>query len=98
MVFFAEIFIDYMHGTGHGVGHFLNVHEVLATIRCVGFAAANCWIQGPQGLGKHIAYNESYLKAGMTLSNGAKIASLISSTDLSNRAGILRRWQIRNSY
>ncbi len=22
-----EVGLDYMHGTGHGVGHFLNVHE-----------------------------------------------------------------------
>ena len=41
------------HGTGHGVGHFLNVHE------------------GPQGIGTRIAYNETHLKAGMVLSNGA---------------------------
>jgi len=40
------------HGTGHGVGHFLNVHE------------------GPQGMGVRIAYNDTELKAGMTLSNG----------------------------
>ncbi|PVG02009.1 putative aminopeptidase P, cytoplasmic [Serendipita vermifera] len=39
------------HGTGHGVGHFLNVHE------------------GPQGIGKRIAYNDTFLKPGMTLSN-----------------------------
>ncbi|KAF8329426.1 Creatinase aminopeptidase [Cantharellus anzutake] len=43
--------LDYRHGTGHGVGHFLNVHE------------------GPQGVGTRIAYNETPLKAGMTLSN-----------------------------
>ncbi|KAF8581277.1 Creatinase/aminopeptidase [Ramaria rubella] len=43
--------LDYRHGTGHGVGHFLNVHE------------------GPQGIGTRIAYNETHLKAGMTLSN-----------------------------
>jgi Xaa-Pro aminopeptidase len=41
------------HGTGHGVGHFLNVHE------------------GPQGIGTRITYNETHLKAGMTVSNGA---------------------------
>jgi len=43
--------LDYRHGTGHGVGHFLNVHE------------------GPQGIGTRIAYNDTVLKAGMTLSN-----------------------------
>lgn len=43
--------LDYRHGTGHGVGHFLNVHE------------------GPQGVGTRIAYNETPLKVGMTLSN-----------------------------
>ncbi|OAX39695.1 Creatinase/aminopeptidase [Rhizopogon vinicolor AM-OR11-026] len=42
---------DYRHGTGHGVGHFLNVHE------------------GPQGIGTRIGYNDTPLKAGMTLSN-----------------------------
>ncbi|KIM33916.1 hypothetical protein M408DRAFT_87603 [Serendipita vermifera MAFF 305830] len=49
--FLWEDGMDYRHGTGHGVGHFLNVHE------------------GPQGIGKRIAYNETPLKAGMTLSN-----------------------------
>jgi len=43
--------LDYRHGTGHGVGHFLNVHE------------------GPQGIGMRIAYNNTPLKAGMTVSN-----------------------------
>ncbi|EAU82877.1 aminopeptidase P [Coprinopsis cinerea okayama7 len=43
--------LDYRHGTGHGVGHFLNVHE------------------GPQGIGVRIAYNNTALKAGMTVSN-----------------------------
>ncbi|KAG6877769.1 hypothetical protein C0993_004144 [Termitomyces sp. T159_Od127] len=42
---------DYRHGTGHGVGHYLNVHE------------------GPHGLGVRIAYNNTPLKAGMTVSN-----------------------------
>ncbi|KAI0084760.1 Creatinase/aminopeptidase [Irpex rosettiformis] len=43
--------LDYRHGTGHGVGHFLNVHE------------------GPHGIGVRIAYNNTALKAGMTVSN-----------------------------
>ncbi|KDQ60006.1 hypothetical protein JAAARDRAFT_711428 [Jaapia argillacea MUCL 33604] len=43
--------LDYRHGTGHGVGHFLNVHE------------------GPHGIGVHITYNSTPLKAGMTVSN-----------------------------
>ncbi|KAH8116027.1 Creatinase/aminopeptidase [Phellopilus nigrolimitatus] len=43
--------LDYRHGTGHGVGHFLNVHE------------------GPHGIGQRIAYNNTPLKAGMTVSN-----------------------------
>ncbi|KAG8830122.1 hypothetical protein FRC17_005374 [Serendipita sp. 399] len=43
--------LDYRHGTGHGVGHFLNVHE------------------GPQGIGTRIAYHDTHLKQGMTLSN-----------------------------
>ncbi|KII91342.1 hypothetical protein PLICRDRAFT_38090 [Plicaturopsis crispa FD-325 SS-3] len=43
--------LDYRHGTGHGVGHFLNVHE------------------GPHGIGTRIAYNNTALKAGMTVSN-----------------------------
>ncbi|KAM5541777.1 hypothetical protein V8D89_004506 [Ganoderma adspersum] len=43
--------LDYRHGTGHGVGHFLNVHE------------------GPHGIGVRIAYNNTPLKAGMTVSN-----------------------------
>ncbi len=25
--FLWEVGLDYLHGTGHGVGHFLNVHE-----------------------------------------------------------------------
>ncbi|KAI9568021.1 Creatinase/aminopeptidase [Boletus coccyginus] len=43
--------LKYRHGTGHGVGHYLNVHE------------------GPQGIGKRIAYNSAGLKPGMTMSN-----------------------------
>ncbi|KAK7683444.1 hypothetical protein QCA50_013276 [Cerrena zonata] len=43
--------LDYRHGTGHGVGHFLNVHE------------------GPHGIGVRIAYNNTALKSGMTVSN-----------------------------
>ncbi|KIM78225.1 hypothetical protein PILCRDRAFT_98456 [Piloderma croceum F 1598] len=43
--------LDYRHGTGHGVGHYLNVHE------------------GPQGIGIRIVYNDTSLKAGMTVSN-----------------------------
>ncbi|KAH6887859.1 putative Xaa-Pro aminopeptidase P [Coprinopsis sp. MPI-PUGE-AT-0042] len=43
--------LDYRHGTGHGVGHFLNVHE------------------GPHGIGVRIAYNDTPLKVGMTVSN-----------------------------
>ncbi|KAJ3526017.1 hypothetical protein NMY22_g10335 [Coprinellus aureogranulatus] len=43
--------LDYRHGTGHGVGHFLNVHE------------------GPQGIGVRIAYNNTALKPGMTVTN-----------------------------
>ncbi|KAF8555473.1 Creatinase/aminopeptidase [Imleria badia] len=42
---------EYRHGTGHGVGHYLNVHE------------------GPQGIGVRIAYNNTPLKPGMTVSN-----------------------------
>jgi Xaa-Pro aminopeptidase len=48
----SETSSDYRHGTGHGVGHFLNVHE------------------GPQGIGKRITQNDTFIKAGMTLSNG----------------------------
>ncbi|KIM69481.1 hypothetical protein SCLCIDRAFT_1207910 [Scleroderma citrinum Foug A] len=43
--------LGYRHGTGHGVGHFLNVHE------------------GPHGIGTRIAYNNTTLKPGMTVSN-----------------------------
>ncbi|KAG6808310.1 hypothetical protein H0H92_004561 [Tricholoma furcatifolium] len=43
--------LDYRHGTGHGVGHYLNVHE------------------GPHGIGVRIGYNNTPLKAGMTVSN-----------------------------
>lgn len=24
-----DVGLDYQHGTGHGIGHFLNVHEVI---------------------------------------------------------------------
>jgi Xaa-Pro aminopeptidase len=50
------------HGTGHGVGHFLNVHE------------------GPQGIGTRIAYNETHLKTGMVMSNGAIFVILVRGT------------------
>ncbi|ORX52863.1 Creatinase/aminopeptidase [Hesseltinella vesiculosa] len=43
--------LDFRHGTGHGVGSFLNVHE------------------GPHGIGIRIAYNDTPLAAGMTVTN-----------------------------
>ncbi|KAJ3158864.1 hypothetical protein HDU86_002552 [Geranomyces michiganensis] len=43
--------LDFRHGTGHGVGAFLNVHE------------------GPHGIGTRIAYNDTPLEAGMTVTN-----------------------------
>ncbi|CAO3597385.1 unnamed protein product [Absidia cylindrospora] len=43
--------LDYRHGTGHGVGSFLNVHE------------------GPHGIGVRIAYNDTPLAAGMTVTD-----------------------------
>ncbi|KAI8971587.1 peptidase M24, structural domain-containing protein [Mycotypha africana] len=43
--------LDYRHGTGHGVGSYLNVHE------------------GPHGIGVRAPYNNTALKAGMTVSN-----------------------------
>ncbi|KAJ1547723.1 hypothetical protein HK405_005079, partial [Cladochytrium tenue] len=43
--------LDFRHGTGHGVGSFLNVHE------------------GPQGIGTRIAFNDTALEAGMTVSD-----------------------------
>lgn len=48
--------LDFRHGTGHGVGSFLNVHE------------------GPQGIGVRIAYNDTPLAAGMTLTDGMSIS------------------------
>jgi Xaa-Pro aminopeptidase len=44
--------LDFRHGTGHGVGSFLNVHE------------------GPHGIGIRIAYNDTPLAAGMTVTDG----------------------------
>ena len=44
--------LDFRHGTGHGVGSFLNVHE------------------GPHGIGVRIAYNDTPLAAGMTVTDG----------------------------
>ncbi|KAI7852083.1 peptidase M24, structural domain-containing protein [Circinella umbellata] len=43
--------LDFRHGTGHGVGSFLNVHE------------------GPHGIGVRIAYNDTPLAAGMTVTD-----------------------------
>ncbi|ORZ08655.1 peptidase M24, structural domain-containing protein [Absidia repens] len=43
--------LDFRHGTGHGVGSFLNVHE------------------GPHGIGIRIAYNDTPLAAGMTVTD-----------------------------
>ncbi|CDH55410.1 creatinase aminopeptidase [Lichtheimia corymbifera JMRC:FSU:9682] len=43
--------LDFRHGTGHGVGSFLNVHE------------------GPQGIGVRIAYNDTPLAVGMTVTD-----------------------------
>ncbi|KAI8089674.1 peptidase M24, structural domain-containing protein [Halteromyces radiatus] len=43
--------LDFRHGTGHGVGSFLNVHE------------------GPHGIGVRVAYNDTPLAAGMTVTD-----------------------------
>ncbi|KAI9308768.1 peptidase M24, structural domain-containing protein [Cunninghamella echinulata] len=43
--------LNFLHGTGHGVGSFLNVHE------------------GPHGIGIRIAYNDTPLAAGMTVTD-----------------------------
>ncbi|KAG1473561.1 hypothetical protein G6F56_000888 [Rhizopus delemar] len=43
--------LNFLHGTGHGVGSFLNVHE------------------GPHGIGIRVAYNDTPLAAGMTVTD-----------------------------
>jgi Xaa-Pro aminopeptidase len=50
---------DYRHGTGHGVGHFLNVHEGEVTSALVDHSArcAETFLHirlGPQGIGTRI--------------------------------------------
>lgn len=70
MILSHPYIVDYRHGTGHGVGHFLNVHE------------------GPQGIGMRVAYNDTPLKKGMTVSNGKKLSSQpIGTSTASNPAG-----------
>jgi Xaa-Pro aminopeptidase len=56
------------HGTGHGVGHFLNVHEGSYYAFVPPAMHAELYT-GPHGLGVRIGYNASALKAGMTVSN-----------------------------
>ncbi|KAG6820930.1 hypothetical protein H0H93_009704 [Arthromyces matolae] len=76
--------LDYRHGTGHGVGHYLNVHE---------------GPHGLGKLTQIQAYNSTPLKAGMTVSNepgyyadgrfGIRIESivLVRSVDTPNNFG-----------
>ncbi|KAG8216366.1 peptidase M24, structural domain-containing protein [Butyriboletus roseoflavus] len=64
------IWTKYRHGTGHGVGHFLNVHEGIC--RFLGrytTAKLTACLKGPQGIGTRITYNNTALKPGMTVSN-----------------------------
>lgn len=50
--------LDYLHGTGHGVGCFLNVHE------------------GPCGI-SYKTFADEPLEAGMIVSDGIKVLSLV---------------------
>lgn len=54
--------LDYLHGTGHGVGCFLNVHE------------------GPCGI-SYKTFADEPLEAGMIVSDGIKVLSLVWQTD-----------------
>jgi Xaa-Pro aminopeptidase len=62
--------LDFRHGTGHGVGSFLNVHEgktPFSKVRVRHIFLIN--VLGPQGIGTRIAYNEVPLETGMTVTN-----------------------------
>jgi Xaa-Pro aminopeptidase len=67
--------LDYRHGTGHGVGAFLNVHEgpqvslVLPYILVLPYARADC-ICSVQGIGMRETATRTPLMPGMTVTNG----------------------------
>lgn len=65
--------LDFRHGTGHGVGSFLNVHE------------------GPQGIGVRIAYNDTPLAVGMTVTDG-KLLPYTSVVHVTKTSGCIRTW------
>lgn len=64
--------LDFRHGTGHGVGHYLNVHEGKMFLKGT-CSIASCLLicfTGPQGIGTRVAYNDVPLQSGMTVTNG----------------------------
>ena len=65
---------DFRHGTGHGVGHYLNVHEGPQGIgtRISAYSQSTNYNHAPLHPNDfiHSALNNAPLKVGMTLSNG----------------------------
>jgi Xaa-Pro aminopeptidase len=83
--------LKYRHGTGHGVGHYLNVHEGMCrsandinahplekALRVLAYASVrNTWRFPPiRELTTKSAYNSTTLKPGMTMSNGKGTSQL----------------------
>ena len=84
--------LEYRHGTGHGVGHYLNVHEGMCrkshdidahpliekVLRVLAHASVrNAWHFPPIcELTMKLAYNGTTLKPGMTVSNGKGTSQL----------------------
>lgn len=66
--------LDFRHGTGHGVGSFLNVHE------------------GPQGIGVRIAYNDTPLAVGMTVTDGKLLLQCMCMSHFTKTTACIRTW------
>ncbi len=68
--------LDYRHGTGHGVGAFLNVHEGIKSIHIEIYVVVNPSIDfvwnylGPQGVSYRESAYKQPMEAGMTITDG----------------------------
>lgn len=85
-----EVGLDYAHGTGHGVGAFLNVHEGKAIyIYRLNWLEMNAYhvypvittcvlsFAGPCGISPRVSAAEIPLEAGMILSDGKEMVRVL---------------------
>ena len=66
-----KVGLDYLHGTGHGVGSFLNVHEgrINHTQERILYALYLVFFSGPQSVSSR-ATDDAPMEEGMIISDG----------------------------